>query len=129
MYKEAPDERTQKKNHNGKETCTSGDGSGETQYVERDQTAESGEDHIDGVGASTHQEIDVLGAVVDGVEAPEPGNFVGPTMPPIGTDVSDDERGDDPNPGGRCRNRRSESSGNRVVNEPSSYGLTHVKRP
>jgi hypothetical protein len=40
-------------------------------------------------------------------------------MSPIGADVTDDERGNDAKPGGPCRNRRSESNGNRVVNEPS----------
>jgi hypothetical protein len=68
---------------------------------------------------SIHQEIDVLGAVVDGVEAPEQGNFVIPTMAPIEADFTDDDRGDDLKPSGPCRNRRSESAGNRVVNEPS----------
>jgi hypothetical protein len=71
------------------------------------------------VGASTHQEIDVLGAVVDGVEAPEERNLVTPTMAPIGADITYHEPGDDPNPEGRCRNRRNVSPGNRVANEPS----------
>ena len=71
------------------------------------------------MAATTHQEIDVLGAVVDGVEAPEEGNFVAPTMAPIDADLPDDKRGDDPKPGGPCRHRRSESAGNRAVNELS----------
>ena len=70
----------------------------------------------------------LLGAVVDGVEAPEQGNFVGPTMPPIGADVSDDERSDDPNRGGPCSSRRSDSSGNRVLSEPSHERKRHAQQ-
>ena len=94
MYKETPD-RTHKENHDGDETRTSAYGSGETQYVERGQTREADEHHVYGVRASIHQEINVLGAVVDGVKAPEEGNFLAPTMAPIEADVTDDERGDD----------------------------------
>jgi hypothetical protein len=45
MYEEAPD-RTQKENHDGDETRTSGEGSGETQYIKRDQTAQADEHQI-----------------------------------------------------------------------------------
>ena len=45
MYKEAPD-RTQQKNDDWDQTRGSADGSGETQYIERDQTAEAGEHHV-----------------------------------------------------------------------------------
>jgi hypothetical protein len=71
------------------------------------------------MGAGAHQEINVLGAAVDGVEAPEEGYFVGPAMAPIRADVTGNERGEDPKPVGPYRDRRSETTGNRVVNEPS----------
>jgi hypothetical protein len=50
------------------------------EHIERDQTAEAREHHVYGVGAGIYHEIDVLGAVVDGEEAPEEGDFVGQTM-------------------------------------------------
>src|SRR5215469_3651951 len=74
------------------------------------------------MGASTHQEIDVLGTVVYGVEAPKKGNFMAATMAEVCADITDDQCGDNLKPGGPCRGGSSQSTGNRVVNEPSHQG-------
>src|ERR1700691_3026264 len=53
------------------------------QNVDRNQGAEPAEYQIHGVRARVNQEIDFLGAVVDGMETPEKGNFMAHAMGPV----------------------------------------------
>ena len=78
---------------------------GQAQDVDRDQTAEPGENHVDRMGTRVHQPIDVFGAVVHGVEPPQERNLMGPAMAPIETHFADDGYGKQPSPAGKLRHR------------------------
>ena len=60
-------------------------GLGQTQGIHGNETAEADEDNVDGMGASIDQPVNLLGAVMDGVEAPEQRDLMRPAMPPIET--------------------------------------------
>ena len=64
-----------------------------TENVDRDQAAEPDEHEVDGMGARTDQEVDVLRFVVDCVETPQEGDFMGPAMAPVEADLADDKGG------------------------------------
>src|ERR1700690_30714 len=62
--------------------------------VDRDQTAQPSEHVVDRMGARADQKVDMFGAMVDGMEAPQKGDFVGPAMPPVETDLADHQPGE-----------------------------------
>ena len=70
--------------------------------VDRDQTAQPREHAVDRMSARTDQKVDMFGAVVDGMEAPKKGDFVGPPMAPVETDLADHQPGEDALPQWPC---------------------------
>src|SRR5271166_6409994 len=56
--------------------------------IDRDQAAEPDENIVDWMSPRADQEINLRRVVVDGMEPPEQGNFVGPSMAPIEADLT-----------------------------------------
>jgi hypothetical protein len=54
----------------------------QTQDIERHEAAEPREDHVDRVGSRVHQPVDMLRAVMDGVELPQQRHLVAPAVAP-----------------------------------------------
>lgn len=67
------------------------------------------------MGAGIDEEVEVLCGVMDGVEAPEERDFVGPAVAPVEADLSDDDGGDDAEPERLGGYGRGEAGGDDVT--------------
>ena len=66
-----------------------GEGLQQAEGVERDEAAHPGEQQVERVGPRVDHEVDFGGAVVDGMEAPEEGDFMQQAVAPVATDLAE----------------------------------------
>ena len=79
------------------------------------------------MGAGVDQKIDFLGAVMDGMEAPEEGDLVAQAMSPIVTDFGNDQSGDGFKPEGPGCGHCKKRIRHRTVNHQGQQGHRAAK--
>ena len=90
MNEEAPHGRHEHDQH-GDQAARRGQRIGHAEDASRDQAAQPDEHVVDRMRTRADQEVDMLRAVVDGMEAPQKRDLMGPAMAPVETDFADDE--------------------------------------
>src|SRR5215831_13504805 len=127
MDEEAPDGGNQYDEHGdkapgwGQRACYS-------QNVGGNNTTQSDEDIVDRMSARTGQEIDVFGAVMDGVEAPQKRDLVRPPVAPIETNLADYQPHEDALPKRPSRDGGLHAEGNQVADTQRDKGKRERKQ-